>query len=505
MGSLIAAVILLLRSSLSYAGDDVPQQSCDCLSSDDMDKTWRSLLGYLRVLRPASPHDHGGWVYRAPLCGLDANAHGRFSFEFRTLWRSLDCPAGAAAEALVCMLAASEWSTRRNIQQDSALAFLDAAFEHIAIAGSACFAASRWGRGLGLDLDVLLSIHAEILRGITTAKRGHAQPRFFQASAQEEVPPSRCLELESSADRRGQQLETEASGTGPGWPPRSAAEAAAAVHVSCLVPLVWPVEREFGQAIVRTYGRDCDSLRFFIAGDGHSEAVGSVAGLGSSEVVDLRVAFPEVPRDRAEFHRVSAEKPTHAAANTIAKVLHMLRSVADEVRNRQPSGAKERSRWFCRLERDTYFLPRNFRHFVDRHNLSSYDPHYLGARQFFEVSRFGLVFNDGGPGVCLSEAALILLGRVLSSARWLLPGAAPDFESCTYAQGHREDLMLAVCLREAGILASSLTTDSRGRDWFGIRPLHAIPGFAPPKGWGHSMHGESMDDGFLEDSFAWNF
>ena len=59
--------------------------------------------------------------------------------------------------------------------------------------------------------------------------------------------------------------------------------------------------------------------------------------------------------------------------------------------------------WYCRLERDTFFIPENFRLLVTSERLDASKPHYLGVRQFLDLPRTGFVFNDGGPGVCLKS------------------------------------------------------------------------------------------------------
>mmetsp|Transcript_90233 Transcript_90233/g.243742 ORF Transcript_90233/g.243742 Transcript_90233/m.243742 type:complete len:251 (+) Transcript_90233:1-753(+) len=238
--------------------------------------------------------------------------------------------------------------------QDGALSFLDAAFEHVGIAGADCFAASRWGRGMGLDLAILLSIYEELLRGIAGVTFNSPAPATAAAVAapvagppEDSASPSHCAEEPIAP---------------AGAPTGTAMVAAARVRLSCLVPLVWPAERVFREAILRTYGPECDELRFFVAGDGVAAAAGGRGGFG--EVIDLRATFPRLPRDRQEFHRVSAEGPSLGSANTIAKMLHMLLWAADEHGRLGRLGRTMSASevwWFCRLERDTYFLPENFR------------------------------------------------------------------------------------------------------------------------------------------------
>lgn len=149
--------------------------------------------------------------------------------------------------------------------------------------------------------------------------------------------------------------------------------------------------------------------------------------------------------------------------------------------------------WYCRLERDTFFIPENFRLLVTSERLDASKPHYLGVRQFLDLPRTGFVFNDGGPGVCLSQAALSALHEVLLATPNELV-EYPDFQSCALAKGHREDLMLAACLRQAQIFPFP-TTDILGREWFSIRPLMAVSAHQPP----HNSSGDT------ESPQAWNF
>ena len=149
--------------------------------------------------------------------------------------------------------------------------------------------------------------------------------------------------------------------------------------------------------------------------------------------------------------------------------------------------------WYCRLERDTFFIPENFRLLVTSERLDASKPHYLGVRQFLDLPRTGFVFNDGGPGVCLSQAALSALHEVLLATPNELV-EYPDFQSCALATGHREDLMLAACLRQAQIFPFP-TTDILGREWFSIRPLMAVSAHQPP----HNSSGDT------ESPQAWNF
>ena len=248
-------------------------------------------------------------------------------------------------------------------------------------------------------------------------------------------------------------------------------------QISCLVPIVWPRQVPFLQAIVETFGQDCDELLFFISSKSVSQSeLDNITANRSRwgrhmSIINLHLRYPIVPPDRDEFHRETGDRPRHDTFNTIIKLLHMMRWASEQKHSGQW--------WYCRLERDTFFIPENFRLLVASERLDAFEAHYLGVRQFLDLPRTGFVFNDGGPGICLSQAAVSALGEVLLAA----PTAFvehPDFQSCVLAKGHREDLMLAACLRQAHIFPSPATTDALGREWFSIRPLTAISTHQPP-------------------------
>lgn len=265
-------------------------------------------------------------------------------------------------------------------------------------------------------------------------------------------------------------------------------------RVSCLVPIVWPRQLPFLEAIVETFGGDCDELCFFISSDSvlqiELDRMMSRSRVHMS-IINLHAWYPVVPPDRDEFHRETGDRPKHDTFNTIIKLLHMLRWAAENKR----SAAKEQW-WYCRLERDTFFIPENFRFLVVSERLDASKPQYLGVRQFLDLPRTGFVFNDGGPGICLSQRALSDLGDLLQVTPFV---ERPDFQKCAFAKGHREDLMLAACLRQIQISPSPVTTDAFGKEWFSIRPLLAISAHRPP------IYYRGHDSREMTDSQAWNF
>ena len=113
------------------------------------------------------------------------------------------------------------------------------------------------------------------------------------------------------------------------------------------------------------------------------------------------------------------------------------------------------------MERDTFFLPENFRRLVSQKvanretgastaKLDANDAHYLGAPQFYELGLNERIWNDGGPGVCFSMTAILRMATLLFQQKRDLPvgqwdrSQAPSSSCQLYFRGHREDMMLAV-------------------------------------------------------------
>ena len=350
----------------------------------------------------------------SPSCTLAADSLGRFHFNF-----SSRCSAAIAMEASFCAHVAPSLP--------EAFLFMDVALKHVAsFGGTTCFD-DFWGQG---SSDRLLKASLDVLQGLgAPSHRKH------------------------SCEGRRPKINFS-NGNLP--------------LITCLVPIVWPCQEAFLHAIHDTFGQDCDELRFFVSA---SSIEGDLKRLPRTvSLVNLREDYPVVPPDDDAFHRETGHRPQHDSFNTIIKLLHMLRWEAERANESE-------QHWFCRLERDTFFLPENFRLLVVNEGLDASEAHYLGAREFFDLPRTGLVFNDGGPGICLSRRALLDLLPILRRLKYV---EQPDFETCALATGHREDLMLAVCLREAQIFPSAVTTDVSGREWFSIRPLFGIPSHRPP-------------------------
>eukprot|EP00747_Dinoflagellata_sp_TGD_P018556 gnl/TRDRNA2_/TRDRNA2_126577_c2_seq1.p1 gnl/TRDRNA2_/TRDRNA2_126577_c2~~gnl/TRDRNA2_/TRDRNA2_126577_c2_seq1.p1 ORF type:complete len:193 (+),score=16.25 gnl/TRDRNA2_/TRDRNA2_126577_c2_seq1:272-850(+) len=90
-----------------------------------------------------------------------------------------------------------------------------------------------------------------------------------------------------------------------------------------------------------------------------------------------------------------------------------------------------------------------------------------------------LIFNEQVQ--CLSRAAVSRLAATVLAA----PVASePSYMRCEIAPGHRGDLMLALCLTEAGVVPHRDVMDHRGREYFLNYPLEDMAQYRPEAAFG---------------------
>eukprot|EP00971_Amphidinium_carterae_P233574 4635386-Amphidinium_carterae.1 len=166
--------------------------------------------------------------------------------------------------------------------------------------GRECFDASPWSESLGISLAQVLDAQQKSLQECTQQELTRAGPDANEAVS---CPTSEVPALDV--------------------PPQPVS---ADIVVHCLVPLVWPTQQPFLEAILRTFGRDCDVLQFFVS----VGAADDVPSYPDAEVIDLRVAYPWLPPDNPNFHRPVATLATQDSGNTIFKLMHMLMWAATE-------------------------------------------------------------------------------------------------------------------------------------------------------------------------------
>ena len=96
------------------------------------------------------------------------------------------------------------------------------------------------------------------------------------------------------------------------------------------------------------------------------------------------------------------------------------------------------------------------------------DPIYLGRK--LNQNKY-ISFHCGGPGYVLNRAAVVVLNNVLNDARQL---CLPDFQTSV------EDVLVAFCLKQAGILPTDIF-DEEGQNLF--HPLSPGASYAG-RSWG---------------------
>eukprot|EP00445_Apocalathium_hangoei_P041484 CAMPEP_0203977166 /NCGR_PEP_ID=MMETSP0359-20131031/101478_1 /ASSEMBLY_ACC=CAM_ASM_000338 /TAXON_ID=268821 /ORGANISM="Scrippsiella Hangoei, Strain SHTV-5" /LENGTH=582 /DNA_ID=CAMNT_0050915375 /DNA_START=48 /DNA_END=1793 /DNA_ORIENTATION=+ len=251
-----------------------------------------------------------------------------------------------------------------------------------------------------------------------------------------------------------------------------------APSVLCAVPLVWPDERGAAEVILEPYAPACDEVIFFVAAaDARvaQEAAEVLEGLGGGgpvvRVVDLALERPGMVRDSTEALSSSSSGGRERVSGMNQKDLLLFEYL--DRRGHQ-------SDWVCRAETDAYFAPSNFRRFVAGRGLRPEESWFLGSISYWHMHfEPRVIFNEQVQ--CLSRGAVAKLAGVVRSA----PSASQaSYARCELAPGHRGDLMLALCLAEAGIAPSSDVVDRWGREFFTNYRLEQMRDYTPELGTG---------------------
>eukprot|EP00439_Symbiodinium_sp_Y106_P060813 s1334_g9.t1 len=246
--------------------------------------------------------------------------------------------------------------------------------------------------------------------------------------------------------------------------------------VLCAVPLVWPGEELAAAAIVETYGPQCDRLVFFVASPNEAtaaEAHRQIATLFEGAiVVNLAARWPAMLRDRREALASEGRRETSGANQKDLLLFEHLAASQEPLPD-----------WVCRVETDSYFAAANFRRFVVGRNLSAEEPLYLGSLAYWQVHfEPRILYNEQVQ--CLSRAAVLRMGAVVKAA----PKAeAASYARCEVAPGHRGDVMMGLCLAEAGIGPHPDVTDRWGREYFMNFRMEDMAAHAPDNAYGELM------------------
>ena len=195
-------------------------------------------------------------------------------------------------------------------------------------------------------------------------------------------------------------------------------------RIQCLVLSMYPQEIERMAMIVETYAKYCDSLKFFIAGEGP-------AAFRGYQVVNLREWFAIASDPRP---KEASKEP-----NTIEKTFMALHFAGLSMK-KVPENSKPDV--ICRLDSDTLFLPPNLRRILACRNFSFAESWAMGFENYaHKHQQPGRVFLNGGTGVCLSRAALELLSKEISAGKLMRSSSPGDWNTgrCITAPGHWDD------------------------------------------------------------------
>jgi len=214
-------------------------------------------------------------------------------------------------------------------------------------------------------------------------------------------------------------------------------------RVYCMVPTLYEEERlERWDALLETWGKDCDVIKFFVD---PAEGVPEVYVAKGS---DLRVDIVQVSMVRKPGAICMDQKPCRHIWEKVWRSWVYI--YMKEMR---------KAEWFLKIDDDTYFIPSNLRRFVRERRMSPDDPHYFGYNIFLERRPYTLV-----SGVCtaLSRASVARVGPRLMS----MPseyGSRENFPhshgNCVDRDGATEERVMSVCLSEVGIFALDATED----------------------------------------------
>eukprot|EP00397_Hematodinium_sp_SG-2012_P034804 GEMP01037366.1.p1 GENE.GEMP01037366.1~~GEMP01037366.1.p1 ORF type:complete len:431 (+),score=87.16 GEMP01037366.1:303-1595(+) len=252
-------------------------------------------------------------------------------------------------------------------------------------------------------------------------------------------------------------------------PEEPAAKPPQNISVACLVPVMWPAEKESYDVIRETWGAECDAIYFFVA-------VAEGAEL-PEDVVNLSSFFPSIIHDAVASKLDGNQRPRASGANQ--KDLLLFAWAAEYL------GAFD---WFCRIETDGYFSTENFKRMApeDHKNQAI----FLGATMLWTTHFEPRLIVQEQPQ-CLSSKALHRLHNVVARASWT---ESPSYLECELAPGHRGDLVLALCLNDA-FVTPKISVDARGRDFFVAYPWESQRHYRPEE---HAVRAETL---FLRFSY----
>ena len=308
------------------------------------------------------------------------------------------------------------------------------------------------------------------------SRRRKAEDSDEPRSALESIKRSVSDTVESFGEKVESMLPVSVSNHQPKLQPSTKRN-----RVYCFVPFIWtPPALKAYHAIEATWGKRCDTLRFFIDPIIGDEKVGFYNMTEPSGVVAAREkANLTLPDDVVILH--SIRRPWHMCSggnmkqfgncrNIFEKIWRTWVYVARGTGGSHVGGGTDdgagtdafRAEWFVKIDSDTWFFPENVDHYVTSRNWSHDEQHY-----------FGHVLNHrkGDRGVSIVAGAAVFFSRatVLTAAEAfegmpLEKGHLEEDGTCRDSYTGTEEVVTAVCLKEQAGVVAEPAIDSQGRE-----------------------------------------
>lgn len=205
-------------------------------------------------------------------------------------------------------------------------------------------------------------------------------------------------------------------------------------RIVCAVPTIFPEHAQRWRRIAKTWGSLCDKL-YFVIRESHPSPP-SPQEIPSN----AHILYVNVTRTQSDGSRNIWEK-SH-------RMWHKL--FTDHINEAE---------WFLKVDDDTFLMVENLRRFLQFYNPSV--PHYMGHTLLHTWKWTNMVFNSGVV-YAISRGALNKVGPVLGDMPNVGKGKA---RHCYDRSGQAEDVSIAACLREVGVLPDN-TISSDGRQRF---------------------------------------
>ena len=237
----------------------------------------------------------------------------------------------------------------------------------------------------------------------------------------------------------------------------------------CMVPFIWaPRYMPSYQAILNTWGKRCDVLKFFIDPIIESDE-GIFIDLRSQRALEYylsskgkQIALPQDVVVVYHIHRPwHCKSPNYTCRNIWEKVWRSWLWIDD-------NGESDSSEWFVKVDSDSYLFPENAKKYVEEKNWSPDDHHYFGHKLRHTEDK---------------KKPPIIAGSAVFFSRATVKGAAGIFREFKYEENNTstikcmdtytsaEETVTAVCLKQRLGIDAEHTLDDLGNELIAVSPV----------------------------------